>query len=93
MATDIQIKQWRKELIRDYPQCDPYFLDLVLDIYKHNPDYIKKLHKKKFKEITTEVPKEIVGGMSVILADDTETISKYFKTPVALNEDYEEVKA
>lgn len=88
MATEVQIKQWRKELMKDYPTTDPYFIDLVLDLYKYNPDYIKKLPKKKVKPVeTTPIEKEVVGAVSVIPADDTETINKYFKQPIELKDD------
>lgn len=90
MATEIQMKQWRSELKRDYPQCADYFIDLVLDLYKANPEYVKKLHKKKFQELTNDTPKEIVGAVDVIPSTDTEAMKKYFKEPVMLPKEGEE---
>jgi hypothetical protein len=75
MATDIQIKQWRTELLNDYKSCDPYFIDLVLSLYKNDAEYVKKFSKKKFKKVEYEVPSEIVGGVSIIDASDTEKIN------------------
>jgi hypothetical protein len=83
MASDQQLKKWREELIRDYPNTDPYFIDVVLDTYKHDPDYIKKLPKKKFKEVKQEIPSEIKGAVEVITPDE-EFIKKYFQEPIQL---------
>jgi hypothetical protein len=79
--TPSQKKQWKQELMRDYANIEPFFLDLVLDLYEKNPDYVKKLHKKKFKPVTNEVPKEIVGGITVVDGTDEAFIKKYFKEP------------
>lgn len=87
MASEHQLKQWRKELLADFKHCDPYFIDLVLDLYKHNPDYVKKLPKRKFKEVKQDLPREIVGACSVINNPDDEFISKYFKPPITLTEE------
>lgn len=84
MATETQIKTWRSELKRDFPKCDDFFLDLVLDLYKHNPEYVKKLSKKKFKEVTSDIPHEIVGAVDVIPSTDTDFMNKYFKEPLML---------
>lgn len=81
MATEIQLKTWKKELMRDYPNVDSYFVDLVLDLYKYNPDYIKKLNKKKFQPINEEIPTEFVGAIDVVDGNNEEFIKKYFKEP------------
>ena len=86
MATDTQIKQWRTELMNDYKNCDPYFIDLVLSLYKNDPEYVKKLGKNKFKKVEHEVPSELVGNVSIIDASDTEKINHYFKEPIVLPE-------
>ena len=90
MATDNQMKQWRNELKRDYPQCADYFIDLVLDLYKGNPEYIKKLHKRKFQELNNDIPNEIVGAVDVTPSTDTEAMKKYFKEPVILPKEDED---
>jgi len=87
MATKAQLKQWKAELTRDYPTCEPYFIDLILELYEKNPEYIKKLPKRKFKEVTAETPKEIVGAVSVINNPSEEIIKKYFKEPTVIKED------
>ena len=88
MATESQLKEWKKQLIKDFPQVEGYFIDLVLDLYKSNPDYIKKLPKRKFKEIKDEVPKEIVGVVNVVPADAPE-VKKWFKEPIYIPPEYE----
>jgi hypothetical protein len=93
MATDIQLKQWRSELKRDYPQIEDYFLNLVIDLYKANPDYVKKLSKKKFKEASNDIPHEIVGAVNIIPADDKETMDKYFKEAIVLPKEDDEASA
>ena len=89
MATEMQLKTWRAELKRDYPKIEDYFLDLVLDLYKNNPDYVKKLSKKKFKDVSGDIPREIVGAVDVIPSTNTELMNKYFKEPVVLPADNE----
>jgi hypothetical protein len=92
MATEVQLKTWKKELMTDYPNIDPYFVDLVLDLYKHNPDYVKKLHKKKFEPINKEVQTEIVGAIDVVDGSDEAFIKKYFKEPEYIPPPDEEIK-
>lgn len=87
MASDHQLKQWRKELMADFPNVEPYFLDLVLDLYKHNPDYVKKLPKRKFKEVKQNLPSEIVGACSVINNPNDEFINRYFKEPLIIKDE------
>lgn len=93
MATEMQLKTWRAELKRDYPKIEDYFLDLVLDLYKNNPDYVKKLSKKKYKEVSGDIPREIVGAVDVIPSTNTELMNKYFKEPVVLPSVEEEATA
>jgi hypothetical protein len=88
--TDAQRKQWKQELMRDYPLTEPYFIDLVLDLYKFKPDYVKKLNKKKFNAIEQETPKEIVGAISVVDGNDESFIKKYFQEPIYLPPEDEE---
>lgn len=87
MATKAQLKQWKAELTRDYPTCQEYFIDLILELYEKNPEYVKKLPKRKFKEVKTETPKEIVGAVSVINNPSDEIISKYFQPAIVLKDD------
>ena len=87
MATKSQILQWRAELIKDYPTTDPYFIDLILELYEKNPDYVKRLPKRKFKNVNKETPKEIIGSVSVINNPSEEIINKYFQPPIVLKDD------
>lgn len=89
MTTEHILKQWRTELMNDYKNCDPYFIDLVLQLYKNDAEYVKKLTKRKFKKVVNEVPKEIIGGVSIIDANDTEKINHYFKQPIVITDDDE----
>jgi hypothetical protein len=87
--TTIQKKQWKQELMRDFPNCEEYFINLVLDLYEKNADYVRKLNKKKFKPIEQETPKEIVGAIEVVPGTE-EVIKKYFQEPIYIppnNED------
>lgn len=91
--TASQRKQWKQELLRDYPNTEAYFIDLVLDLYDKNADYVKKLHKKKFKPVTQEVPKELVGAITVVDGNDESFIKKYFKEPEYIPPPEEETKS
>jgi hypothetical protein len=88
--TEHQIKTWRRELLQDNPTCDPYFINLVLDLYKNDPYYIKGLSKRKFKPIVIQVPKEIVGAISIVPATDEKFRKKYFQEPLTLTADDED---
>jgi hypothetical protein len=80
--TTIQKKQWKEELMRDFPNCEEYFINLVLDLYEKNADYVKKLNKKKFKPLEQETPKEIVGAIEIVNGCDEAFIKKYFQEPI-----------
>lgn len=93
MATEIQLKQWKKELMAEFPNCEPFFIDLVLDLYKHNPDYVKKLPKQKVKPVEAKpLPKEIVGCVDVVRQPTADFIDKYFKKPIYLPPEEEQNK-
>jgi hypothetical protein len=79
--TQTQRKQWKQELMRDYPNIEPYFIDILLDLYDKNPEYVKKLPKRKFKPVEQKTPKEIVGAVSVVDGSNEEFVKKYFKEP------------
>jgi hypothetical protein len=87
MATKTQIAQWKEELKTSFPNCDPYFINLICDIYETNPEYIKKVVKKKFKKVEVETPKEIIGSVNVIKDPSPEIIDKYFKAPIVIKDD------
>lgn len=83
-----QKAKWKQELLRDFPNVETYFIDLVLDLYEKNPEYVKKLSKKKIKDFKpVEVPKEIVGACSVVNNPDEEYINRYFKPPITITEE------
>jgi hypothetical protein len=92
MATKTQISLWKNELKRDFPNCDPYFINLICEIYETNPEYVKKVVKKKFKNVEVETPKEILGAVNVIKDPSPEIIDKYFNAPVVIKND-DQVKA
>jgi len=87
MATKAQIKQWKAELQQHYPNCEPYFIDLVCDMYEKNPEYVKKASKKKFKPIEHNTPNEIIGAVSIINNPDEDMLNKYFKPPIVIKDD------
>ena len=91
--TPAQKQLWKNELMKDYPTTDRYFIDLVLDLYEKDPTYIKKLSKRKFKEISNDIPHEIVGAVDVIPSTDTEAMKKYFKEPVILPKEEDKTTA
>lgn len=92
MATKAQIRQWKEELKRDFPTCEPYFIDLVCDIYEKNPEYMKKLPKKKFKPVENTTPAEIMGAVQVLNNPSDEILNKYFKKPLVIEGDETEDK-
>ena len=87
MATKTQIAQWKDELQRDFKSCDPYFINLICELYESNPDYVKKVVKKKFKKVEVDTPKEIVGAVNIIKDPTPEVIDKYFKAPIVIKDE------
>ena len=83
-----QRNKWKAEMLRDYPNIEPYFVDILLDLWEKHPEYVKKLHKKKFKDFKhVETPKEIVGSVSVINNPSDDFLAKYFQPPLEIKEE------
>lgn len=48
--TDKQIEEWRKQMKKDHPLVEDYFIDLLLEVYKSDPGYVEAAVKKAKKE-------------------------------------------
>lgn len=85
-----QKQKWKQELMRDNPNAQEYFIDLVLDLYERDAEKFKKLvkkHQKTKPEPIKEQAKEIIGACEIIHNPDEEYINRYFKTPLTITED------
>lgn len=45
-ATKQQLRAYREQLLADHPQTDPFFVDLLLDVYERNAGFVEALAKK-----------------------------------------------
>lgn len=71
--TKKQRADFEDSLMQDFPQLDPYFVNILLDVYEKNPTFVEKLsrkHEKMGPPPPVAVETLITGAVEVKPAND-----------------------